>query len=128
MAEAFLRKYAADDFDAHSAGMEPQGLNPLTIQVMNEVGIDVSIQQSKGIEIYLGKKHIQYLITVCDDADQNCPTAWPGVNTRLHWPFEDPTKFEGSEEERLDKFREIRDSIEQKIKEWVVAEGILLQV
>ena len=127
MAEAFLRKYAGDDFDAHSAEMEPKGLNPLTIQVMNEVGIDVSNQQSKGIETYLGKKHFQYLITVCDDADQNCPTLWPGVNTRLHWSFEDPAKFEGSDAGKLAKFREIRDLIEKRIKEWVVEEGILLQ-
>ncbi|HKY55018.1 MAG TPA: arsenate reductase ArsC [Anaerolineales bacterium] len=128
MAEAFLRKYAGDNFDAHSAGLEPKGLNPLTIQVMDEIGIDISSQQSKGIETYLGKKHFQYLITVCDDADQNCPTLWPGVNTRMHWSFEDPAKFEGSEEKKLAKFREIRDLIEKRIKEWVVEQGVLLSV
>jgi arsenate reductase len=127
MAEAFLRTYAGDDFDSHSAGLEPTGLNPLTVNVMEEVGIDVSNQPSKGIETYLGKKHFQYLITVCDDADQNCPTFWPGVNTRLHWSIEDPAKFVGSEEEKLVNFREIRDLIEERIKEWVIEEGILLQ-
>ena len=127
MAEAFLRKYAGGHFEAHSAGLEPKGLNPFTLKVMNEAGIDVSNQQSKGIETYLGKKHFQYLITVCDDADQNCPTVWPGVNTRLHWSIEDPAKFVGSEEEKLVKFREVRDLIEQRIKEWVAEEGILLQ-
>lgn len=120
MAEALLRKYAGDVLEVHSAGLEPRGVNPLTVQVMQEAGIDVSHQQSKGIETYLGKALFQYLITVCDDADQNCPTVWPGVNTRLHWPFEDPAKFAGTEEEKLAKFREVRDLIEQRIKTWVV--------
>lgn len=120
MAEALLRKYAGDVLEVHSAGLEPRGVNPLTVQVMQEAGIDISHQQSKGIETYLGKALFQYLITVCDDADQNCPTVWPGVNTRLHWSFEDPAKFAGTEEEKLAKFREVRDLIEQRIKTWVV--------
>ena len=119
MAEAFLRKYVGDTFDAHSAGLEPKGVNPFTVKVMDEVGIDISGQTSKGIETYLGKVLFQYLVTVCDDADKNCPTVWPGVNTRMHWSFEDPARFEGSEEEKLAKFREIRDLIETKIKAWV---------
>ena len=119
MAEAFLRKYAGDALEAHSAGLEPKGVNPLTVQVMQEAGIDISHQQSKGIERYLGKVLFQHLITVCDDADQNCPAVWPGVNTRLHWSFEDPAKFEGTEKEKLAKFREVRDLIEQRIKAWV---------
>ena len=86
---------------------------------MDEVEIDISGQQSKGIDTYLGKVLFQYLITVCDDADQNCPTVWPGVNTRLHWSFEDPAIFEGTEQETLARFREVRDSIEKKIHEWV---------
>src|SRR5215510_938437 len=128
MAEAFLRRYAGDTMEAHSAGLEPQGLNPLTVVAMQEVGIDISNQHYKGVEIYLGKKHFQYLITVCDDADKNCPTVWPGVNTRLHWSFEDPAIFEGSEEEKLAKFREIRDQIAKKIREWVVEESFALNV
>lgn len=127
MAEGFLRKYAGNAFEAHSAGLEPKGLNPLTLKVMKEVGIDVSNQQSKGIETDLGKKHFQYLITVCDDADRNCPTIWPGVNIREHWSFEDPAKLEGSEQQKLAKFREIRNLIEKKIKEWVVEQEILLE-
>ena len=119
MAEAFLRKHGNGRFEVHSAGLEPKGVNPLTIKVMNEAGIDISGHTSKGIETYLGKTLFQTLITVCDDADQNCPTVWPGVNTRLHWSFEDPAKFEGTEEEKLAKFREVRDQIEVKIKEWV---------
>jgi arsenate reductase (thioredoxin) len=125
MAEAFLRKYGGEYFEAHSAGLEPKGLNPLTVKVMDEVGIDISSQKSKGVNTYLGKTLFQYLITVCDDADKNCPTVWLGVNTRMHWSFEDPAKFEGTEEERLAKFREIRDLIEKKIKEWVAKQNVL---
>ena len=119
MAEAFLRKYANDRFEVHSAGLEPKGLNPLTIRVMNEVGIDISAHTSKGVETYLGKMLFQYLVTVCDDADRNCPTVWPGVNQRMHWSFQDPAAFEGTEEEKLAKFREVRDLIEKKVKEWL---------
>jgi arsenate reductase len=87
---------------------------------MHEVGVDISRQTSKGIETYLGKMLFQYLVTVCDDADKNCPTIWPGVNIRLHWSFEDPARFEGTEAEKLAKFREVRDQIEKKVKEWVI--------
>jgi arsenate reductase len=73
MAEAFLRKYAGDCFEAHSAGLEPRGVNPLTVQVMQEVGIDISGQSSKGVDTYLGKVLFQYLITVCDDAEKIVP-------------------------------------------------------
>ena len=89
MAEAFLRRHASDHFEAHSAGLEPKEINPLTIQVMQEKGIDISSYKSKGVDAFLGKTLFQYLITVCDDADKNCPTIWPGVNVRLHWSFED---------------------------------------
>lgn len=119
MAEGFLRKYGEGRFEAHSAGLEPKGVNPLTVRVMNEAGIDISNQTSKGIETYLGKTLFQYLVTVCDDADKNCPTVWPGVNTRMHWSFEDPARFEGPEDEKLSKFREVRDLIENRIKQWV---------
>jgi arsenate reductase (thioredoxin) len=120
MAEAFLRKYGGDEFEAHSAGLEPKGMNPLTIQVMQEVGIEVSGQKSKGVGEYLGKVLFQYLITVCDDADKNCPSTWPGISKREHWSFDDPAAFEGTDEVKLAKFREIRDQIETRIKEWVV--------
>lgn len=123
MAEAFLRKYANNRFEAQSAGLEPKDLNPLTVVVMKEIGIDVSGQKSKGVDVYLGKVLFQYLITVCDDAEKNCPTTWPGVNKRLHWSFEDPAKFEGTEEEKLIKFREVRDLIEKKIKSWVAEQS-----
>ena len=119
MAEAFLRKYGEGQFEAFSAGLEPKELNPLTVRVMEEIGFDMSGHYSKGVGDYLGKVHFQYLITVCDDADQNCPTIWPGVNQRLHWSFEDPAAFEGNEEAKLMKFREIRDQIDQKVRSWV---------
>ena len=124
MAEAFLRKYAGDLFQPHSAGLEPKGVNPLTVKVMKEAGIDISNQTSKGIEMYLGKTLFQYLITVCDDADKNCPTVWPGVNQRMHWSFEDPARLEGTAEEKLAKFREVRDLIETKIKAWLKQQKI----
>jgi len=119
IAEAFLRKYGGERFEAHSAGLEPKGLNPLTVKVMDEVGIDVSGQKSKGVDEYLGKILFQYLITVCDDADKNCPTVWPGVNNRMHWSFQDPAAFEGTEDEKWAKFREVRDLIETRIKVWL---------
>ncbi len=119
MAEAFLRRYGAEIFEPYSAGLEPKGVNPLTIRVMDEVGIDISNQTSKSLDTYLGKTSFQYLVTVCDDADQNCPTGLPGINERIHWSFEDPARFEGTDEEKLARFREVRDLIEEKIKLWV---------
>ena len=119
MAEAFLRKYADERFEAHSAGLEPKGINPLTIKVMNEVGVDLSTHSSKGVDTYLGKMLFQYLVTVCDNAEKNCPTVWPGVNHRLHWSFEDPAEFVGTDNEKMEKFRQVRDQIEQKVKEWI---------
>jgi arsenate reductase len=125
MAEAFLRHYAGDHFEAHSAGLEPKGVNPFTVQVMQEKGIDMSSHTSKGVDVYLGKVLFQYLITVCDDADKNCPTVWPGVNVRLHWSFDDPAAFEGTDETKLIKFRQVRDQIEQRVKNWL-AEQVFL--
>ncbi|HSJ88450.1 MAG TPA: arsenate reductase ArsC [Anaerolineales bacterium] len=123
MAEAFVRKYAGDRFEAYSAGLEPKGLNPLTVKVMNEIGVDVSEQKSKNINTYLGKIKFQYLVTVCDDADKNCPTGIPGVDQRMHWSFEDPAALGGTEEEKLTKFREVRDRIEKKVKNWLAEQG-----
>ena len=119
MAEAFLRKYGGDEFEAYSAGLEPEGINPCTERVMEEVGISLSGQRSKHIEESMGKVHFGYLIIVCDEAERNCPTTFPGVGRRLHWSFEDPAAFVGSEDEILAKFREVRDQIEQRIKAWL---------
>ena len=127
MAEAFLREYGDDMFEPHSAGLEPKEVNPLTVKVMEEIGIDISDQKSKGIETYLGKMLFQYLIIVCDDADKNCPTVWPGVSTRLHWSFEDPARFEGNDAEKLSKFREVRDLMEGKVATWVAEQRLVLE-
>jgi arsenate reductase (thioredoxin) len=122
MGEAFLRKYGGEVFDVYSAGLEPKGINPYTIRVMEELGIDLSSHYSKSVKEFLGKGLIQYLITVCDDAEKNCPTVWPGVNQRLHWSFEDPAAFTGSDEQKLAKFREIGDQMDQKVLEWLFVE------
>lgn len=119
MAEALLRKYASSHFDVYSAGLEPKGINPFTIQVMQEIGLDLSGQRSKHVREYLGKVNFRYLITVCSDAEKNCPTTFPGVSQRLHWYFEDPAAFQGSDSAKLQKFRQIRDQIDHQIKTWL---------
>jgi arsenate reductase len=119
MAQAFLCKYGGERFEAYSAGLEPKGMNPYTIQVMQEAGIDISGQRSKGVEAYLGKVLFQYLITLCDDAEKNCPTTWPGVSQHMHWSFADPARFEGTDEQKLAKFRQVRDLIEAKTVTWL---------
>lgn len=118
MAEAFLRKYGGDQFEVHSAGLDPTVINPFTVKVLEEIGIDTSDQYAKSLDTYLGKVHFSYLITVCSKAEERCPI-FPGMGTRIHWPFEDPAAFEGSDEEKMEKFREIRNQIEEKIKSWI---------
>jgi arsenate reductase len=119
MAEAFLRENGGDKFEAYSAGLEPGEINPYVKKVMDEKHIDLSGQYSKDVTEYMGKIHFGYLITVCSNAEKRCPAVFPGVGERLHWPFEDPAAFVGSEEATLKKFREIRDQIERKIKFWI---------
>jgi len=123
MAEAFLRKYAGDYFEVFSAGLEPKGINPYTIQVLEERGFDMSQHTSKDLAQYLGRVHFGYMITVCDRAEKNCPI-FPGMGFRLHWSFEDPAEFEGPYEEKLAKFREIRDQIDTRIQAWLAEQGI----
>ena len=117
MAEGLLRQLAGDRFEPHSAGTEATNVRPLAIRVMDEIGVDISSHESKTLERYL-EEPIEYVITVCDDANEACPF-FPGAANRLHWSFEDPSRAEGSEEERLEKFRQIRDEIEQKIRDWL---------
>ena len=119
MAEAFLRAYGCDRFEAFGAGFEPREIDPLTFEVMAERGFDLKDQRSKRIGEYLGKVHFGYVIVVCDRAQAACPTTFPGMGTRLFWPFEDPVTFEGSKGERLEKFREVRDAIEMRIRAWL---------
>jgi arsenate reductase len=123
MAEAFLRRYAGDYFDVYSAGFEPRQIHPNTIKVMKELGYDLSDQHSKDLTQYLGKTHFGIVITVCPKAEERCPTI-PGTGTRLYWPFEDPAAFQGTENEKLAKFREVRDQINDKIKAWLKERGV----
>ena len=124
MAEYFLRKYAGEHFEVYSAGLEVSTINPLTIKVMEEKGFDLSTQSPKPLKQWLGKKHFGIMISVCSSAEENCPTA-PGLGKRLYWPFEDPSSFEGTNEEKLQKFREVRDLIEQKILSWIKERGLI---
>jgi arsenate reductase len=118
MAEAFLKKYAGDKFEVYSAGLDPKGINPYTKKVMEEIGIDISDQYSKSVRKYMGKVHIGYMITVCEKAERLCPI-FPGVGVRLFWPFDDPAAVEGTDQEKTEKFREIRDQVETKAKSWL---------
>ena len=122
MAEAFLRKSAGDRYEVMSAGTEPKGINPLTIRVMEEIGISMDGHRSKSLDEYLGKVQVLYAITVCDRAEKACPGVWPFTLNRLFWPFDDPAAYEGTEEDQLKKFREVRDQIEAKIKEWLASQ------
>jgi arsenate reductase len=119
MAEAFLRKYGGERLKVYSAGLEPKGINPFTVRVMEEIGIPLTGQSSKDVREYMGKLHFGYLITVCANAEERCPTTFPGVSQRMHWAFDDPAAIEGSDEERLAKFREVRDQIDRRIREWL---------
>jgi arsenate reductase len=124
MAEAFLRKYGGRQFDAYSAGMEPKGIHPYTERIMEEIEINISGQYSKSLKEYMGKTHFAYVIILCDEAEKNCPTTFPGIAQRLHWSFEDPASFVGPEDEKLAKFREVRDQIEQRIKAWLAEQQV----
>lgn len=120
MAEALLRTKAAEAFDVYSAGTDPKpAIDPLTVRVMREVGIDVSGQHPKGLLEYLGRLPVRVAISVCPRAEDKCPTLWPGALARLEWPFEDPAACAGSDEERLEKFRAVRDQIDRKITDWL---------
>ncbi|MFH1304540.1 MAG: arsenate reductase ArsC [Planctomycetota bacterium] len=120
MAEAFLRQHAGDQYDAHSAGLNPQGVHPLTIQVMEEVGIDVTGHQSKSLNQYLGKSSPKWVIFVCEKAEPSCPHVWPFSLHKESWRIEDPVGYDGDELEQLMKFRLVRDQIEARIQEWVI--------
>jgi arsenate reductase len=121
MAEGFLRKHGGDRFNAYSAGLDPTEIHPMTRQVMREVGLDLGDQHAKGVERYLGRLLVSYLIIVCETANRRCPRTWPGLEMqkRLFWPFDDPVAAQGTEEEKLRKFRQVRDKIEQQIRSWL---------
>ena len=120
MAEELLRKLAGDRFEAESAGIEPGKLNPVVIDVLKEIGIDISGKKTQAVfDLLKQGKLYSYVITVCDETSaERCPI-FPGPAKRLHWGFTDPSRFEGTPEEKLDKTRAVRDQIRRKIEEWL---------
>lgn len=119
MAEAFLRKYASDSFEVYSAGLDPQGINPLTRQVMSEAGVSLEDHWSKSIDD-LEQRNFSFIITVCGHAEDHCPRVFlSAAEKHLFWHFEDPAAAQGTEVQKLEKFRLIRDQIEEKIRSWI---------
>ena len=114
MAEGLLRHLAGNHFEVVSAGTEATHVRPLAIRAMEELGIDISGQESKTLDRYLGDT-FDYVVTVCDDANEACPV-FPGAKRRLHWSFEDPAQARGSEEERLRVLQSVRDAIKERIE------------
>jgi arsenate reductase (thioredoxin) len=121
MAEGLLKHLAGDRFEAMSAGTEATHVRPLAIRAMEEIGIDISGQESKTLDRYL-QEPFDHVITVCDDANEACPF-FPGAQSRLHWSFEDPSKAEGSDEERLAVFCRVRDGIKDRMQAELVNGG-----
>ena len=120
MAEAFLKKYGGDRFEVESAGLEPGKLNPVVVEAMKEVGIDISQNIPKSVfDFYKQGKQYDYVITVCDESQSGACPVFPGKGARLHWGFADPSGFTGSKEERLAKTRDVRNQIEARIKDWI---------
>lgn len=120
MAEAFLKQMAFDRFDVESAGLEPGKLNPIVVEAMKEVGIDISQNKTKSVfDFYRQGKQYDHVVTVCDESQSGACPLFPGKGERLHWGFDDPSKFQGIAEEKLEKVRIVRDNIKQKIREWL---------
>ncbi len=119
MAEAFLNHLAGDCYEAESAGLEPGKINPVVVEVMREEGIDISGNKTKGVfGMYKAGKRFHYVITVCEGAAaERCPI-FPSAFRTIRWTFDDPSRFEGTHEEKLEKTREVRDRIKQVIEEW----------
>ncbi len=120
MAEALLNHLAGDKFEASSAGLEKGNLNPLAIKVMAETGIDISKNNTKDVfDFYKNGALFNYVVTVCDAANsERCPI-FPSVIRTLHWSFEDPSSFKGTEEVKLEKTRKVRDEIRDEIRRFI---------
>jgi len=120
MAEAFIKQMASDRFEVESAGLEAGTLNPLAVEVMKEAGIDISGNSSDSVfEFFQQGRRYHCVITVCDEAQkEQCPV-FPNTLERLHWSFEDPSGFEGTWEEKLNKTRRVRDALRTQIREWL---------
>jgi arsenate reductase len=117
MAEGFLRSLAGDRFEVASAGTETTRVHPLAIRAMADVGIDISRHTSKVVDEFV-KQPWDYVITVCDAANEGCPV-FPQKASRLHWSFEDPSRATGSDDQRLEVFRRVRDQINRRITDWI---------
>ena len=119
MAEALLKQLCGDQFEAQSAGLEPGKLNPIVVEAMREIGIDISGNKTKAVGDFIRSgTTFAYVITVCDETSaERCPI-FPGVSARLHWSFPDPSSFQGTPEAKLAKTREVRDAIQQQIERW----------
>lgn len=114
MAEGLFRRALGDRFEVYSAGTKPTSVRPEAIDVMQEIGIDISGHRSKSVDEFLGQK-FRYVITVCDNAKESCPV-FPGRAERIHWSFQDPAEAQGTEEERRAVFRRIRDQIADRVR------------
>lgn len=119
MAEALLRELAGGRFDAHSAGVEPGVVHPLTREVLEELGIDTGGLRAKPLSEYLGRRRVHQAIVVCESARQRCPSTYPFALRTHFWPFDDPAAVEGSDSERRAAFRAVRDAIRARIAAWV---------
>jgi arsenate reductase len=117
MAEGFLRAMAGDQFEVASAGTEATRVHPLAITAMAEIGIDLSGHTSKTLDAFLALPW-DYVITVCDAANERCPL-FPGAGSRIHWSFDDPSQATGSDAQRLEVFRRVRDDIHARLREWL---------
>ena len=124
MAEEYLRHIAGARYEPLSAGTEPKGLNPLAIEAMQEIGIDISQQKPKDVRRFLGQL-IPYVVTLCDMAREHCPI-FPSSFKLMHWGLEDPAAAEGTHEEKLAVFRRVRDEIAQKIQQELLPEAARL--
>ncbi len=119
MAEAFLNDVCASEFEAQSAGLEPGTLNPLAVEVMREAGIDMSKNKTQAIfDVFKSGQLFAYVVTVCSEAEAGGCPIFPGPTQRLHWPFPDPSRVEGSPAEKLEKVRHVRDAIQARIEQF----------
>jgi arsenate reductase len=120
MAEAFLKKYGGDSFEVESAGLTPGALNPLAVEAMRELGIDISANKTKSVfDLYKQGRRYEYVITVCGQSQSGACPVFPGPAIRLHWDFSDPSGFTGTGEERLAQTKVVRDSIQEKVKQFI---------
>lgn len=124
MAEALLKKLGGDKFEVESAGLEPGRLNPLAVEVMGEIGIDISQNQTKSAyDLFKQGKTYDYVVTVCDESRTGSCPVFPGAKENIHWSLPDPSSFTGSKEEKLAQTRKVREQIKQKIIEWLTIVG-----